>query len=180
MKRNSVLVASVLIMTVFISGCVDQKTGAAVYVCWDGEKVSEPSLCRATTTTTTTTLPKEDKCSRIYESNLTFTEKDRQLLLCYKSKYFEMATLEKNFSICDEIISPDFLGPCYSSVALYMNDPTICDKMEEIEYEARGYYENITSRGVCYKTYASYFKDESVCQKIKNKQMKENCLAVQN
>ena len=65
MKRYIFLVVS-LMAVVFISGCVDQKTGAMVYICQDGTRVKDMNLCSAviesstistTVTSTTTTEP---------------------------------------------------------------------------------------------------------------------------
>jgi len=121
---------------------------------------------------------KKDKCSYLNTLDLTILELEKERQDCYTNRYINYATLNEDKSICREITDPFYLGLCYSSLAVELDDLNICEDVEDIEYEAKGYYENLSSRDVCYFFYNfdTYgVEKEFVCDLIKNEQFKENC-----
>jgi len=143
-------------------------------------KTSEKAV---TTTTNVIVYPQEDKCSGILKSNLTYTEKETTLQECYFSKYIDYAFMKNDTRICDEMVDPYYMGECYASVASSLNDYTLCNGMQEITYEAKGFYNNLSNKDICFLSYVkkrlvfnSVFY-ENACEEIKNEQFKELCMA---
>ncbi|MCX6816126.1 MAG: hypothetical protein NT120_04725 [Candidatus Aenigmarchaeota archaeon] len=168
-----------------VNAWIDAASNSVVCVVKTGGGKNE--TIQATETQTEKTIKQNDKCWYISNSTkLTFTEKDQQLSLCYTDKYYSIAISRNDTKICDEISLPWFMGFCYEAIAFNNRNLDLCSKMQEIGYESRGYYDNLTNRDVCYDNYALDFIShysifvKDACDNIKNEQMRQECEGYQN
>jgi len=129
------------------------------------------------------TAAAQDKCSEIYENIfLSYTEMEQEADICYYSKYEERAISQKDETLCDEIVRAYQLGRCYASVAIEKKVVNTCSKVKNIEYTAKGYYDDLSSRDICYSKYAHHFIDNYIiyvgeaCNNIQNQQLQEKCV----
>ena len=78
------------------------------------------------------------------------------------------------------------MGTCYGEFAYEKKDLEICKQTPEINYTAKGYYDDLCSKDICYitylvvldetvRTYEKVIIPEHICEPISNEQLKETC-----
>jgi len=121
---------------------------------------------------------KNDKCYSIqFNKDLSPLEVQSQQKFCYINKYVNFVEERNQLSVCDEIMEPAYKGMCYGKISANEKDISICDNMENEEYEAQGLNEPATSKDICYYSYAFNFPEKQIegCNKIVNTQAKADC-----
>lgn len=122
----------------------------------------------------------KDKCTYVLKEGGTTAELNQRMSTCYSSKYNQYALNTGDYSVCDEIWDPMYLGYCYSSAAIKLN-MSICEKTPKNEYDATGYYEKLNSMDICYYYYAfnAYSGNkQAACSMISNTQLKNDCVGL--
>lgn len=129
-----------------------------------------------------------DKCdvSRNDYFDYLSSETESTMNTCYKSKYFDYSTLKQNVLICNEIVYDSKLAECYANY-YFEKKEEVCKSIPVYYYEARGYYDKISTQDVCYVAYVldillddhSQILNKTLftnnCNKIKNEQMNKTC-----
>ncbi len=94
---------------------------------------------------------------------------------CYQDNYVKPAVKDKNTSICDGMTDAEFVGMCYSEVALKLDDYNVCTSLA-----------SDSVRDDCYMNYAStkahklYIFTGGACDLIMSTSLKEECTALKD
>jgi hypothetical protein len=168
MGKIGLCILAVLVLGLFLFGCVAQPgAGANVtvgvveqikYVCADGTTIvtNITSCPTVTVTTTARTLSTEEElsvCAGMPEMQGASLED-----LCITG----VAAKNKNTSVCLEA-SRDSRAGCYASVAIAKDDVNTCAEAA------------ITFKDSCYESYATNARDVTGCAKISEVNRKDNC-----
>ncbi len=121
---------------------------------------------------------KNDQCNFVYRLDLTQTELKSQLDTCYRGRYISYVQTQNNAAVCEEIYDEYYRGLCYGVVALKNLNENECNKMTNVQYNATGFRDPLSTRDICIGTYASGQQRETrqpTCNLIENQQLKANC-----
>ncbi|NYZ79582.1 hypothetical protein H0N99_05555 [Candidatus Micrarchaeota archaeon] len=141
------------VVALFLAGC--SQLGGQVqreYVCPNGVIVTNASQCPPVQQVVEQTDPEMKICEEMPDvENMHFSD------YCYMG----LAYKRENVSICKKI-SENQKASCYSGLAVFKSDATLCDGAG-------------TQKNNCYSTYATQKDDVTACDKITETYIKDSC-----
>ena len=115
-----------------------------------------------------------DNCSFIYGGKIITSAAEEALAECYEDTFYKAAVKAVDTAICDIIIIPEYLGKCYSAVAVDIEAMAVCDEPEDMG-----------SRDECYLGFANAYAEKytfmgEACKEIRDSGKRKECMALED